>query len=49
VRQVTIDQVEVSEVNFVELVHTLLDNPDEKAHFFEVRRTGQRRTSLKHS
>ena len=37
--QVTIDQVEESEVNFVELVHTLLESPAEKEHFFQVRRT----------
>ena len=35
--QVTVDQVEESEVNFVELVHTLLESPAEKAHFFQVR------------
>ncbi|XP_056444798.1 uncharacterized protein zgc:113263 isoform X1 [Gadus chalcogrammus] len=32
---VTVDQVEESEVNFVELVHTLLESPAEKAHFFQ--------------
>ncbi|XP_029901373.1 uncharacterized protein LOC115354954 isoform X2 [Myripristis murdjan] len=32
---VTINQVEESEVNFVELVHTLLENPSEREHFFQ--------------
>lgn len=35
--QVTIDLVEESEVNFVELVHSLLEDPSERKHFFQVR------------
>lgn len=31
----TINQVEESEVNFVELVHLLQENPDKRKHFFE--------------
>ena len=37
VEQVTINQVEESEVNFVELVHSLLEDPSERQHFFQVR------------
>ncbi|XP_053719312.1 uncharacterized protein zgc:113263 isoform X3 [Synchiropus splendidus] len=33
--QLTVDQVEESEVNFVELVHSILDDPAEKKFFFE--------------
>lgn len=32
--QVTINQVEESEVNFVELVHSLLEDPSERKYFF---------------
>ncbi|XP_047431903.1 uncharacterized protein zgc:113263 isoform X2 [Mugil cephalus] len=32
---VTIDQVEESEVNFVELVHSLLEDPSERKYFFQ--------------
>ncbi|XP_027128087.1 uncharacterized protein zgc:113263 isoform X1 [Larimichthys crocea] len=32
---VTINQVEESEVNFVELVHSLLEDPSERKHFFQ--------------
>ncbi|XP_047191851.1 uncharacterized protein zgc:113263 isoform X3 [Scophthalmus maximus] len=32
---VTINQVEESEVNFVELVHSLLEDPSERKYFFE--------------
>ncbi|XP_056223663.1 uncharacterized protein zgc:113263 isoform X1 [Seriola aureovittata] len=32
---VTINQVEESEVNFVELVHSLLDDPSERKYFFQ--------------
>ncbi|XP_076009484.1 uncharacterized protein LOC143002949 isoform X1 [Genypterus blacodes] len=32
---VTINQVEESEVNFVELVHSLLEHPSERKHFFQ--------------
>ncbi|XP_040886126.1 uncharacterized protein zgc:113263 isoform X2 [Toxotes jaculatrix] len=34
---VTINQVEESEVNFVELVHSLLEDPSERKYFFQVR------------
>lgn len=37
VYKVTINQVEESEVNFVELVHALLEDPSERKYFFEVR------------
>ncbi|CAJ1054906.1 uncharacterized protein zgc:113263 [Xyrichtys novacula] len=33
--QVTINQVEESEVNFVELVHSLLEDPTERTYFFQ--------------
>uniref|UniRef100_A0A096MDN7 TERF1-interacting nuclear factor 2 N-terminal domain-containing protein n=1 Tax=Poecilia formosa TaxID=48698 RepID=A0A096MDN7_POEFO len=33
--QVTINQVEESEVNFVELVHSLLEDPSERKYFFQ--------------
>ncbi|XP_034019841.1 uncharacterized protein zgc:113263 [Thalassophryne amazonica] len=33
--QITINQVEESEVNFVELVHSLLEDPAERKHFFQ--------------
>lgn len=36
VRQETINQVEESEVNFVELVHSLLENPTQRTYFFQV-------------
>lgn len=36
VRQETINQVEESEVNFVELVHSLLENPAQRKYFFQV-------------
>ncbi|XP_041833750.1 uncharacterized protein zgc:113263 isoform X2 [Melanotaenia boesemani] len=32
---ITINQVEESEVNFVELVHSLLDDPSERKYFFQ--------------
>lgn len=35
--QITINQVEESEVNFVELVHSLLEDPSERNYFFQVR------------
>lgn len=34
--QMTINQVEESEVNFVELVHSLLEDPSERKFFFQV-------------
>lgn len=37
VRQETINQVEESEVNFVELVHSLLENSTQRKYFFQVR------------
>lgn len=35
--QETINLVEESEVNFVELVHSLLENPDQRSYFYQVR------------
>lgn len=45
--QVTINHVEESEVNFVELVHSLLEDPSERKYFFQVRHLAE--TNQTHS
>lgn len=45
--QVTINHVEESEVNFVELVHSLLEDPSERKYFFQVKHLAE--TNQTHS